>query len=168
MLRMPPATRDIVLASCTLLVCGAVYFDLKHVRVIAGQDPLGSAGLPMATIIIIAALCVFLMVRALWTFRRPVEASRVPAAPDGIEGALRAPFSDHLLTAGFLVLSLLYALSMDLRIDFTLSTFIFLVVGGAMISDLRPRSLMVTVVVAAILAFGCDYVFTKIFLIDLP
>jgi hypothetical protein len=71
--------------------------------------------------------------------------------------------------AAVIGLSVLYVLAMALRLlDFAVLTALFLMVTIGALTRFERRLLPIIVVLALATGFGCQYVFTRIFVVDLP
>ena len=66
-------------------------------------------------------------------------------------------------------LTVLYVLAMQLRlVTFAIMTAIFLFLTIGWLIRFKWKRLPVLALVAVITGFGCQYVFTRIFIVDLP
>lgn len=73
--------------------------------------------------------------------------------------------------SGVIVLGLtvLYVAALQLKLaGFGIITFIFLLLLILGMEDFRRRRILPAVIVSALAAFGAQYVFTEIFVVDLP
>jgi hypothetical protein len=149
---------DFALGLCLIVVCGAVLGEAR--RIPAGVfEPLGSAPLPQATAGLIILLALVVMGRALAALRQGAR-GRPPE-----EGLVLRPLD----AAAVVGLSVLYVLAMALRVvDFALLTAAFLMVTIGVLTRFERRLLPLIVVLALVTGFGCQYVFTRIFVVDLP
>ncbi len=154
--------RDALLGLGVLALSAAVYWDSFHIKSIAQQDVLGSAWLPRATAAILAVLAVAILARA-FLRRHSVTADATDPTILAPEGAPQGR-----LVALALGWSILYATTLTLRVDYALSTFVYLLLMIGTLGGVSRRMLVVGAVIAAIMAWGCAYVFTKVFLVDLP
>ncbi len=118
-------------------------------------EPLGSAPVPQGVALLIIALCLMVIVTAL---RRPAEpAEDLGYAPRPLDAAV---------TAG---LTVVYVAAMQARLmDFAPLTALFLFVTIAFLTRLRLRSLPTAALVGVITGWGLQYVFTRVFVVDLP
>jgi hypothetical protein len=149
---------DLALGLCLVVVCGAVLWEAR--RIPAGVfEPLGSAPIPQATAGLIILLALVVMGRALAALRQGARGRR----PE--EGLVLRPLD----AAAVIGLSVLYVLAMALRlVDFALLTALFLMVTIGVLTRFERRLLPLIVVLALVTGFGCQYVFTRIFVVDLP
>lgn len=118
-------------------------------------EPLGSAPVPQAVALLIIALCLTVIVTAL---RRPAEADDAPAyEPRPLDAAVVAVFT------------IVYVAVMQARmLDFAPLTAVFLFANIAFLTRLRLRALPTAALVAVITGWGLQYVFTRVFVVDLP
>jgi hypothetical protein len=148
---------DLALGLFLIVVCGAVLWEARTIPP-GVFEPLGSAPIPQATAGLIILLALVVMGRALLALRRDA-----PAGP-AEDLALRP-----LDAAAVIGLSVLYVLAMALRLlDFALLTALFLMVTIGALTRFERRLLPIIVVLALATGFGCQYVFTRIFVVDLP
>jgi hypothetical protein len=62
-----------------------------------------------------------------------------------------------------------YVLLMQLRVaGFAVITAAFLFIAIAYLTRFAPRSLPVAALVGLIMGYGCQYIFTQVFVVDLP
>jgi len=116
-------------------------------------EPLGSAPVPQAVAGLIIILALGLIVRACID-RRPLAT----AAADR-----------YLDATAVVVLTLLFVAAMNYRLaTFAVLTSVYLIVTVGFLTRFKRRSLPAVIAVALITGFGCQYVFTRIFVVDLP
>jgi hypothetical protein len=148
---------DLALGLFLIVVCGAVLWEARTIPP-GVFEPLGSAPIPQATAGLIILLALVVMGRALLALRQDA-----PAGP-AEDLALRP-----LDAAAVIGLSVLYVLAMALRLfDFAVLTALFLMVTIGALTRFERRLLPIIVVLALATGFGCQYVFTRIFVVDLP
>jgi hypothetical protein len=148
---------DLALGLFLIVVCGAVLWEARTIPP-GVFEPLGSAPIPQATAGLIILLALVVRGRALLALRQDARAG--PAE----DLALRP-----LDAAAVIGLSVLYVLAMALRLlDFALLTALFLMVTIGALTRFERRLLPIVVVLALVTGFGCQYVFTRIFVVDLP
>lgn len=148
---------DIALALFLITVCAAVLWETRTIPP-GVFEPLGSAPVPQATAGLILILALVVMGRALLAVWR---GSAVRHPPD-LE--LR-PF-DAALVVG---LTALYVLAMAFRVfEFAILTAGFLFIAIGVLVRFERRLLPVILLVAVVMGWGCQYVFTRVFVVDLP
>ena len=154
----PRPRTDLGLALFLIVVCGAVLWEARSIPP-GVFEPLGSAPVPQATAGVIILLALVGMGRAL---RAMLGAA--PVRPAGEDLVLRP-----LDAAAVMGLTALYVLAMALRLfDFAILTALFLTVTIGALVRFERRLLPLIVVLALVTGFGCQYVFTRIFVVDLP
>jgi hypothetical protein len=149
---------DLGVSLFVIVLCAAVLWEARGLPP-GTFEPLGSAPIPRATAWVIILLCLIVMGRAVMVLRR----GAVAAAADPGYGA--RPL-DAAVTLG---LTVHYVLAMAFRLTgFAILTSVFLFVTIAFLARFERRLLPVAAVVALIMGFGCEYVFTRVFVVDLP
>lgn len=128
-------------------------------------EPLGSATIPQVVAGAIIVFSVWMLVNALAARRQTrVMHDRV----DGREPSERVrPRYD--LAISLMVLAVVYVLVMAMGwVRFSLATMIFLILAVGMLTTFARRQLPVVIVLAVALGLGLEYLFTQVFVIDLP
>jgi hypothetical protein len=148
---------DIGVCLFLVVVCCAVLVEAAKLPP-GSFEPLGSAPLPQATAGLIILLCLLVIAKAAHTLWRGeaivAEAAYLPRRLDA---------------AVIFGLTLIYVALMALGVaGFALITAIFLFVAIAFLTRFAPRSLPVAALVGVVMGWGCQYVFTQIFVVDLP
>lgn len=116
-------------------------------------EPLGSAPVPQAVAGLIIILALGLIVRACID-QRPLAASSADR---------------YLDASAVVVLTLLFVVVMQYRLaTFAILTSIYLIVTVGVLTRFRRRSLPAVIAVGLLTGFGCQYVFTRVFVVDLP
>jgi hypothetical protein len=114
--------------------------------------PQGAAG-------IIIALCLIVVGRAIGRWR-------LGTAQEGGEGLSRRHMLDAVIVSA---LTVVFVLVMQLRAtSFGIMTTVYLTATIGWLVRFRPRLLPGIVVLALVIGFGCQYVFTRVFIVDLP
>lgn len=137
-------------------------------------DILGSAAVPRALCLAVILMALPLLVQAVLALRR----SETDASPRATEEKKekeeekeeeRLPPGRPVLAAAAFALACLYtAVLQNGWLGYGPATAVFLVLLTGLLARGRRRPLAIGAVLAAILGFGGDHVFTSIFLIDLP
>lgn len=151
---------EIGVAALILVIC-AVFWVQAYKLPPGSFEPLGSGPVPMYTAAIVMLCCLIVIVRALGTLLRGPGPAR----------AFREEFSGSSPLGGLLMLgsSVVYVGLLHLQVaGFGLVTFVFLTVLIWAMERFRSRTLPLALVVAAIFAFGAEYLFTNVFVVDLP
>jgi len=116
-------------------------------------EPLGSAPVPQATAGLIIILALGLVLRACLD-RRPVAAG---------------PGSGLIDAAAVLAFTLLYVTAMHYRLTtFAIMTVLYLVLTIGFLVRFERRRLPLIAAIAVVVGFGCQYIFTRVFVVDLP
>lgn len=138
-----------------ILGCLAVLWQTR--RIPAGTfEPLGSAPVPQATALLIIALSVVVGLGARRRMRGP-ETGDPPAPPRRLDAAA---------VAG---LTIAYVMVMDWgALDFAPLTALYLFATIGSLIRFRPRGLVTAAIIAVVMGWGCAYVFTRVFVVDLP
>jgi len=141
----------LVILACAVLVYESL--DLPP----GSFEPLGSAPVPQVTAGPIILLCVVVIVGA---FRKRGETA--PARDGDVKDE---PVSALLLVA----LTLLYVLLLHFRVTgFGTLTAGYLFVVISALERFRPRALIGAAIVGVVVGFGVQYLFTQVFVVDLP
>ena len=75
----------------------------------------------------------------------------------------------RLDAAVIFAMTVVYVLLMQLRVaGFALITAVFLFFAIAFLTRFAPRSLPIAALTGLIMGFGCQYIFTQVFVVDLP
>ena len=146
---------DIGVALLLISICGAVLWETRDIPP-GTFEPLGSAPVPQVTALLIIVLCLLVLLRAIrrlrqgWTSGQDAASHRLDAA----------------VVAGFTVL---YVMAMQWRIvTFAVMTTLFLCLSIGWLVRFERRRLLIVALVAAATGFGCQYLFTRVFIVDLP
>jgi hypothetical protein len=148
---------DIGVCLFLIVVCCAVLVEAAKLPP-GSFEPLGSAPIPQATAGLIVVLCVVVVARAaLAIWRGEASAAEALHPPRRLDAAV------------LFGLTVLYVLLMAQRVaGFAPITAVFLFVAIAFLTRFAPRTLPVAALVGVAMGWGCQYVFTQIFVVDLP
>lgn len=148
---------DISLALFLITVSAVVLFETRDIPP-GTFEPLGSAPIPQATAGLIILCSLLVMLRAVVATVRGAAVAGEPE-PDLEPGA----------AALILGLTALYVLALQVRLlDFAPMTAVFLFTGIGLLVRFERRLLPWVGVVAVVTGYGCQYVFTRVFVVDLP
>lgn len=148
---------DIGLGLFLVVVCGAVLWETRKIPP-GTFEPLGSAPVPQATAGLIMLLALVVMGRAWLALHRGTAVAKAP------DPELRP--RDAAAVVG---LTFLYVLAMHYRVlNFAIVTSVFLFLTIGFLVRFRKRLLPFVVLIAVITGYGCQYVFTRVFVVDLP
>jgi hypothetical protein len=148
---------DIGVCLLLIVICCAVL--VQAAKLPAGSfEPLGSAPIPQATAGLIILLCLIVIAKAAITMRRGEEVATEAADPPR-----------HLDAVVIFGLTVIYIALMAFRVaGFAPITALFLFVAIAFLTRLAPRSLPIAALIGIVMGWGCQYVFTQVFVVDLP
>lgn len=150
-----------------ILVCGFValicmVFFIQAWSLPPGTfEPLGSGPVPLTTAAIVIICCLVIIVGRARTLIRD----------GGLERQFRKEFKGRspygpLVTLG---LTVVYVTALDLNVaSFGVITCVFLAILIAALENFQPKVFIPALIVAAIVSFGVEYMFTNVFVIDLP
>ncbi|MEO7243416.1 MAG: tripartite tricarboxylate transporter TctB family protein [Variovorax sp.] len=139
-------------------------------------DPLGSAAVPRACAVLIAAFSLTMVLQAAGKLRRarrargalPQEPSAQALTEEVIAEAAtwrRRPW----LAFAFVVLCGAYMAVMQWRLaGFRVATGVFVLASVVLLGGFKPRTLVIGAILALLLAIGGHLLFTRFFYIDLP
>lgn len=149
---------DIGVAAALMVICVAVFWESLSMPP-AFYDPIGPAAFPRALSVTIFFLSIVLTIKAL----------RLP--PGKSSQAARQP-SYRLrpdLAIGAAILTGVYVLLLTLRLlSFGVTTSAFLISFIMLLMPFDRKRLLVAIVIALMMGFGCGYIFKHSFYIDLP
>lgn len=147
---------DIGLALFLIVACATVLWETRDIPP-GSFEPLGSAPVPQVVAGLIILLCLLVMAAAWRRLGREMPATDVELALRPVDAA------------GILGLTVIYVGLMEGRfIDFAPLTAGFLFVAIGFLVRFRLKSLPIVALVALLTGYGCQYVFTRIFVVDLP
>ena len=148
---------DIGVSLFLIVVCSLVLWEARKIPP-GTYDPLGSAPIPRAVAGLIILLCLVVMVQALRRLARGETATSETEFP------LR-----YLDAIGIVVVTLIYILGLALELtSFAILTTVFLTFTIGFLTRFRRRALVVALVIGLVMGFGCEYLFTQVFVVDLP
>ncbi|MCB1716531.1 MAG: tripartite tricarboxylate transporter TctB family protein [Candidatus Competibacteraceae bacterium] len=147
---------DIGVALLLIVICGAVLWETRTIPP-GVFEPLGSAPVPQIAAVLIILLCLLVLLRAVLRLRQWASVDQGEGPPHRLDAAV------------VFGLTVLYVLAMQLRlVTFAIMTAIFLFLTIGWLIRFKWKRLPVLALVAVITGFGCQYVFTRIFIVDLP
>ncbi|MEZ5845782.1 MAG: tripartite tricarboxylate transporter TctB family protein [Geminicoccaceae bacterium] len=160
---------DIGVALGLIVICAAIIIETLDLPP-GTFEPLGSAPVPRTTATIIILLCGLVIARAA---RRPASASASAGgnADEGgdADGKGDQPANGYGHAFVTVLLTLAYAAAIHMRLStFAVLTTLYLVATIGWLRGFRVRLLPAVAVTALVVGFGCQYIFTRIFVVDLP
>ena len=150
---------EIGVSTLITLICGV--FLVQALALPPGRfEPLGSGPVPIWTSVIVILCCITVILRAALSLR-------------GIDAgaAMREEFSGGNPMGGVVVmgLTLAYVAALQLKLaGFGIISFVYLLLLILGMEGFSRRRILPALILAAITAFGAQYVFTEIFVVDLP
>jgi putative tricarboxylic transport membrane protein len=151
---MAPRQRDVVLAVAVLAIAALVLWESRRIPP-PFFERIGPAALPVAIGLLLAALALGLLVWRLVATGRRDEAPAFDFRP--------------ARSLAMLALFAAYVAAMQQGLlSFRLATVAFVVGAGIAMTGLRPRPVAVLAALAVLTALGTQFVFTRVFYVDLP
>ena len=151
---------EIGVAALVILICAVFWIQAKSLPP-GTFEPLGSGPVPMYTAGIVILCCLIVIGRA---------TAAIFQAPS-LFRALREEFPGSPRMGGLLMLgsSIVYVGLLHLQVaSFGLITFVFLAALIWAMESFRLLKVPLALAVAAAFAFGAEYLFTNVFVVDLP
>jgi len=150
---------EIGVSALIALICAV--FLIQALALPPGRfEPLGSGPVPTWTAAIVIACCLGVSISAARSMRGT-----------GIAKAAKLEFSGGNPIGGAVVLGLtvIYVAALQIKLaGFGIVTFVYLLMLILGIEGFARRRFLPAVILSAIAAFGAQYVFTEIFVVDLP
>lgn len=148
---------EIGVATFFVVACALILWETRKIPP-GTFEPLGSGPVPQATAVFILLLSLAVGLRG---WRRLKTGDGEPAPLDWSPRPLDA------LAVG--LLTIVYVAVLGARVlDFAELTALYLFLAIAILTRLRLRSLAAAAVVAVIVGWSSEYIFTRIFIVDLP
>ena len=148
---------ELGVAAFFVIVCSVVLWETRSIPP-GTFEPLGSAPVPQATALFIMMLSVAVGVSA-------VRRLRLSGEPVGAEGHNPRPL-DAVAVA---VLAAGYVIILDSRVvDFAPLTAVFLFIVISLLARFKLTTMAGAAVVGVVTGWGAQYIFTRVFVIDLP
>ncbi|MEX2617841.1 MAG: tripartite tricarboxylate transporter TctB family protein [Alphaproteobacteria bacterium] len=145
--------RDRILGLLLLFVCGAVYWATGDLPP-PSYEPLGPAAFPRILAIAIAVLAVPLIIKP-ERYNRNLEDDGVTPTP--------------WMAVWLVLAAVAFAAALHTRIvPFYIIATVFLVVSMAILTRFDRRGWLPTLLASPFIGFGLHYIFTNVFIIDLP
>lgn len=128
-------------------------------------DVLGSAAVPRALCILVIAMALPLVLQAAMHLWRAMARTQ-PATNAG--EAAPPPRRPGLVVVTFVLVCVYVVVLQKGWMSFGIATTLFMIVLTGLLAAGRTRPLAIGIAVALVLGLGGDYIFTSVFLIDLP
>ena len=153
--------------SISLIVLSVVIFRETLSLPPGTFDPVGSAGFPRLISVAIGIFSLVILIRAA---RRILAGSKNSAASATANDAVSPTFRQRPdLALWFYALSVVYVATLALKVvNFGICTVLFLLISIAMLTRFYYKRLPIALLIALVIGFGCQYIFTQVFVLDLP
>ena len=149
---------EVGVATFFVVACALILWETRTIPP-GTFEPLGSAPVPQVTAVLIMLLSISVGLNG-WRKLRAQGPSDGAVADEGVR-----PLDAWLVGA----LTVVYVIVLDARvIDFAPLTAIYLFTSIALLTRARLKSLIPAAVVAIIIGWGTQYLFTRVFVVDLP
>ena len=143
-----------------IVIAAAFLWDSRNISEMA-FDSLGPAPIPRLICWCVILLSAVVMGQVMLASKSPAGKVTTPNE----EAAKPQPLL-ALATLGFTVL---YVIAMAFRFgSFAIITSVYLMLTISVLSRFNKKAMIIGAVIALIMGFGCQYLFTEIFVIDLP
>ena len=150
---------EIVVSALIAVACAVVL--VRALALPPGRfEPLGSGPVPTWTAIVVIGCCLLVILRAIGTVRKRGDDEPVTSELAGLN-----PLGGILM----LGLTVVYVAALHVKLaGFGIITFVYLVLLILGLEGFKRQRILPAVIVSALAAFGAQYVFTEIFVVDLP
>jgi hypothetical protein len=151
---------EIGVAALVILICAVVLVQANDLPP-GTFEPLGSGPVPIYTSLIIILCCVIVIMRAIKVLIQSSEPL----------WAFQLEFSTGLPIGGILMLGITIAYVSLLHFQvasFGFVTFLFLAILIWSMERFNHRKILPALAIAAVFSFGAEYIFTNVFVVDLP
>jgi len=163
MFEHPTPRADFGLSVCLIVICCGVLWETRKIPP-GSFEPLGSAPIPQAVAVLIIVLCLAIMAHAIYRWARGADGGSEEGSFE--EDSFRPRPWAASLVFGF---TLLYVAAMAFSLtSFAIATSLFLFVSISFLTGFERRTLPLAGLVAVGVGFGCQYLFTQVFVVDLP
>ena len=156
-------TRPITeIVACGVVATFCIILSIQAWKLPPGTfEPLGSGPIPLVTAGIVILCCLVIIVSRV----------RMLVGHGGVGRQFRNEFMSRspygpLVTLG---LTVIYVTALDLKVaSFGVITFVFLTILISALENFRVKAFLPALIVSAIVSFGVEYMFTNVFVVDLP
>ncbi len=147
---------------CTLviIICAVLWRQASYLPP-GSFEPLGSGPVPQVTAAIVILCCLWIILRAVLQMRGGAGVfAEIRKETHG-----RSPYGAIVMLGA----SVTYVSVLHLRLlPFGIATFIFLALLIWSLENFRRRALLPAALTAALVGFGTEFLFTNVFVVDLP
>lgn len=151
---------EIGVSSLIIVICAVFWYEAAQLPP-GSFEPLGSGPVPKYTAIVVIICCLIVIARAVM---------RINTGP-GLAADFRNEFTGGSPVGALVIVggTLIYALLLQFQVlPFGLVTFAFLFLMIWTLDDMSLKRALPAAIVAAIMSFGTEYLFTEVFIVDLP
>lgn len=162
-LNLSKIRNDIGISIFLIGICALMIWDSWDIP--AGTfEPLGAGPIPRMVAYTVIIICLIIMCRAVFRWRRLKDSENSHQSAPLL--AYRPRPKDAVLVLG---LTVIYGVVMALElVRFSISTAVFLFVTTSLLTRFDRRSMLIGAIIAVLMGFGCQYLFTEVFVVDLP
>jgi putative tricarboxylic transport membrane protein len=153
--------RTRILAMVLIVLSAGIYWGTMDL-VVSPFEPLGAAAFPRVIAVVVGLL-------SMWLLVFPNEANAPEPELDRVNRGEEAAKSTPLMAWATVACALLFAAALQTRlVSFGIAATVFLVVLMSILTRFNRNAIVMTMVLAAIFGFGLEYIFTSVFVVDLP
>ena len=156
---------DLVLSIVLLGISALVYWETLGLPE-SPYEPMGPAFVPKVLSVIIGALALLLLAKSLRDrLKGAVAIASAPEEPFQTDYWVKQP----LMAVAGMVLTVAYIASMHSGLlGFRAATISFIMLSGSLLTKMKMRLIPIFILIACIMGLGGHYIFTKVFVVDLP
>jgi hypothetical protein len=163
MARRVSPNEDILLAVLLIAVAGVFYWGTLGLKP-GTYEPLGSASAPRAICAGLAILAGIILAGAI----RRILSRKKEGSPEKVTEPLSYTRRPGLAIV-FIAISIGYVGLMAFGlVGFAGATLIYLLLSGSALTRIDIKRIPTLIVIGVVLGFGCYYLFTQVFVVDLP
>jgi len=154
---------DIGVSIFLIGVCAVMIWDSWDIPP-GSFEPLGAGPVPRMIAYTVIIICLIIITRAVFQCRRLKDSEN--SQPSEQPLTYRPRPKDAALVLG---LTVIYGIVMAFELTrFSISTTVFLFVTISLLTRFVRRSMLIGAIIAVVMGFGCQYLFTEVFVVDLP
>ena len=144
-------------------VCAVMIWDSWDIPP-GSFEPLGAGPIPRMIAYTVIIACLVIITRAVFKWRRLKVSKSIEKSEQPL--GYRPRPKDAALVLG---LTVIYGIAMAFELTrFSISTTVFLFVTISLLTNFDRRSMLIGAIIAVVMGFGCQYLFTEVFVVDLP
>jgi putative tricarboxylic transport membrane protein len=133
-------------------------------------DPLGASAFPRVISVMVALLSILLLLLPSEQEAGAAKAdSTSGVSADGTESDEDNTRPTPVMALATVACTIVYAIALQMRmVSFSVSTAIFLVVLMSILTRFSPKAIPATLILSVVFGFGLEYLFTSVFVVNLP